>query len=182
MNDRIDTERPLVKYFIKLIGPFMLGLCLFNIIGDFNAKYKKYIPLQKKAEYLLSLNCPDKKCITEGKIIFYDQVRGSYKSNLPPIYRYQYYFEVNGITYRNNNLLVFSEGYFFTGMRYYPGRNDSAYSPETIIYDPNNPNINLPLEYAKVLPEIPNPYAQYENIFMLIMALVMNYALYFHEE
>ena len=182
MNDKIDTERPLVKYFLKLIGPFVLGLSFLCIIGDFNAKYKKYIPLQKKAEYLLSLNCPDKKCITEGKIIFYDQVRGSYKSNLPPIYRYQYYFEVNGITYRNNNLLVFSEGYFFTGMRYYPGRNDSAYSPETIIYDPSNPNINLPLEYAKVLPEIPNPYAQYHNIFILVIALVMNYATYFHKE
>ncbi|MCX8745268.1 hypothetical protein J3U68_07590 [Snodgrassella sp. B3882] len=182
MNDKIDTERPLVKYFILLIGPFMLGLSFLCIIGSFNGKYKKYIPLQKKAEYLLSLNCPDKKCITEGKIIFYDQVRGSYKSNLPPIYRYQYYFEVNGITYRNNNLLVFSEGYFFKGMRYYPGRNDSAYSPETIIYDPSNPDINLPLEYAKVLPEIPNPYAQYENIFILVIALVMNYATYFHKE
>lgn len=166
------------KFFFMAIGPFiiMLGMsCLVHSIVD---KQKFYISLQNKAKYLLSLNCKLKKCVTEGQIIYtYSEysTNNNSKSLRAPIYHYRYYFEVNGKTYINDNLRVFSEGYALTRgrMRYIPSSewDSNQYSTEKIIYDPYNPNINLPLEYAKVLPDIPNPYVIYEDLLCILLGI-----------
>ncbi|WP_239326314.1 hypothetical protein [Snodgrassella gandavensis] len=170
------------NFFCMAIGLLLIVLGVTSIVDSIHNKQKHYIPLQNKAKYLLSLDCTHQECVTDGQMIYDHPENISSKSINTPIYHFRYYFQAGDQTYDNNDLPVFSEGLGFNkgGMRYIPaGRwNSNGFTPEKIIYDPHNPSINLPLAYAKVLPEIPNPYDIFQGLFILAGGIMFTINLY----
>ena len=126
----------------------------------------------------MALNCQDQQCIKEGQIEYLETESLSRKRFLPGpnIYFYQYSFTVDGVEYKKE-LCVFGEktSFFGSGVRYLPAAKLTLGKtfPEKIIYDPQNPNINLPVDYAKVLHLIPDPHAEDKKnaYFILLMGI-----------
>lgn len=146
---------------MALIFSFFILICgiALYIIADNDTK-KFYLPIKEQAYHLLSLRCNKQPCVTKGSIEYIETqsshiVKGAIFVT-PSIYVYRYMFEVDGNTY-TKKLLVFGKR---LEMKYLPHTKNMLGKKisEQILYDPNNPSINLPERYAKALPKIPNPY------------------------
>lgn len=146
---------------MALIFSFFILICgiALYIIADNDTK-KLYLPIKKQAYHLLSLQCNKQPCVAKGNIEYIEKrsphiVKGAIFVT-PSIYVYRYMFKVDGNTY-NKKLLVFGKS---SGVKFLPHAKDmlgKKFSGQ-ILYDPNNPSINLPEGYAKALPKMPNPY------------------------
>ncbi|MGE9657644.1 hypothetical protein ACQP6C_04025 [Snodgrassella alvi] len=173
------------KFFSRVIGPLIIVLGIICLAESKSNHQHYYLPLQNKAKYLLSLNCAPNQCTTQGKMIYNHPENISAKSISTPIYHFRYYFRIADKTYINDDLRVFSEGFGFTktGLRYFPagGLNSAEFFSEEIIFDPDNPNINLPVTYAKVLHEIPSPYGFFEGFFIIIGGIILTLISYWNK-
>ena len=160
----------LPKWVRKLIG--VLHVLFFSVmsIHFFNeaeqSRKQHYEAQQTLAAHLLSLNCENHFCLREGQIEYLKSVKTGARGPFPTprIYFYRYTFTVAGKTYARDEFRVFGENTSFLsdGFRYQPRARITKGKtfPEPILFDPRNPEINLPLHYAKVLSEIPNPYVE----------------------
>ncbi len=171
----------LEKIFFKVIGPILFIMGLYILKDAYDNNKKNYHPLQEKASYLLALKCIDQECITEGKIQYIETEKTYYRRRWlasPPIYHYRYSFDVENKQY-TSNLLIFSErdGLQFV-LRYMPSARTTYGNTflEKIIFDPSNPEINLPIRYAQVLPQIPSPYENYMGYLGILMGLYFTVA------
>ena len=146
------------KIFFKFMGLVIIILALWSIKEEHDNTNKYYAPLQERAAYLLALDCQPQQCVQTGEIEYLktDVTLSKLPPLRPRIYLYRYTFEVDNRKY-HSDLKVFSERH---GTRYMPAARITLGKtfPEKILYDPQNPNINLPEGYAKVLAQIPNPY------------------------
>lgn len=170
----MNTKRQ--KIFFSLLLIIVIFFALSGIFESM-AENRAFRNLQSTATYLLSLQCGNSPCVVIGDIYF---IKHKYKrgqrglsiiaGNNREATIYQYFFTVDGVTYQKNDFSILGKsGLINSGLYYLPNAKftlNKKFS-EPILYDPNNPDINLPLGYAKVLPQIPPP-----NTFLWYLILI----------
>ena len=128
---------------------------------------------QANAKRLQALNCAE-QCITEGEIEYLrtEGGKGDYT------YIYDYSFKVEDREY-HNTVHVFK--YSFEGQKYLPsaaGFTLNKKFPEKIMFDPNNPSINLPSDYVPVILEQKSPRGDLFWMMLVIITISVGYALF----
>ncbi|UYZ83213.1 hypothetical protein MTZ49_11475 [Entomomonas sp. E2T0] len=121
-----------------------------------------YGRMKTDAQLLTELDCNSESCIVDGEIEYINTSTPQSRTffSAPLTYYYKYTFTVNNITY-HNNIEVYGEANVFRGgVVWLPNAkiNRGGIFKEKIKFDPDNPNINLPLNYIAVISDSSSPY------------------------
>ncbi len=148
-------------------------LLMFITFISFSLYQERTFSTQKQdAKHLIALNCPPAQCIVEGEIEYIATESGSRYHRNDKTYEYRYVFQVNNRTYYKN-IKIYSGT--FNRTKYLPSVefDKTQKHKEKILFDPKNPNINLPEGYARVLYKHKGPvtwHGKWSLIFVIATA------------